>query len=616
MILIMTAILFSKPQSQPWLLAFSFFNALTMATISLGISTDTYAVGEWGYRIFGLILQFTLISFLLALSIKISGLIYKPLKKPLAIILFAAMQLIVITNLQIYSLYHFHINGMVMNLLFSGALLENIAFSWQMWASVIGIFLSTILIQFVFLYLIEKHLVEKRSWLTSISGKIWISGFLILEILFVLLNGFADGFKWESITSQNRYIPWLPPITMRSQLKKMGFNINNSKDVNLSVKSSSIRYPLQPLNCSAEKPFNIVFLVVDSLRFDMVTPEIMPFTASLKSQGLNFDNHFSGGSSTRYGMFSLFYGLNGAYWHPMLTQERGSVLFDITLEKQYQHFIYGSTKLTFPEFDRTIFSRLRTELHKGPHKTSAENDVEITNQLIHKIDTADSSKPFFGFLFYDAPHAYSLPADYPKIFEPRLDNVNYLALDEDYDPLPFLNLYKSTAHHVDKQIQRVMEDLQKQNLMDNTLIVITSDHGQEFNETGKNFWGHNSNFSIWQTKVPLIMLWPGKTATTYTHLSSHEDVLPCIMQELMGCTNPIESYSTGQSLFTQNLSDRSLLMETWTERAILYQDKIFFFDSFGKGKTYDKNYQVMDNQKLPARVLQDNLEKLSRFLKH
>ncbi len=610
----MTAILFSKPQTQPWLLAFSFLNALTMALISLGISTDDYSVIEWGYRGLGLIIQFTLISFLLALSITLISLIFASLKKTLAIILFACAQLLIITNLQIYSLYHFHINGMVMNLLFSGALLENIAFSWQMWASILIIFLFSILIQFLFLYFIEK-----RGWLSSISGKRWISGFLVFEILFILLNGLADGFKWETVTSQNRYIPWLPPITMRSQLKKMGFDINTSKPVNLSVKSSGIRYPLEPLNCPKEKPLNIVFLVVDSLRFDMVTPDIMPFTATLKKQALNFDNHFSGGSSTRYGMFSLFYGLNGAYWHPMLTHERGSVLFDLTLEKQYQHFIYGSTKLTFPEFDRTIFSKLRTKLNKGPHKTSAENDAEISNQLINKIDAADTTKPFFGFLFYDAPHAYSLPENYPKVFEPRLDNVNYLALDNNYDPLPFLNLYKSTAHYVDQQIQKVINHLQDRALMENTVIIITSDHGQEFNETGGNYWGHNSNFSIWQTKVPLLILWPGKVSQTYTHLSSHEDIVPSIMQELMACTNPIGSYSTGRSLFDQTGQDsqtRSLLMETWTERAIFYQNKIFFFDNLGKGKVYDENYRVLNNQTLPAAVIQDNLEKLSRFLKH
>lgn len=610
----MTAILFYRPQSSPWLLAFSFLNALSMAGISLGISADDYSSFEWSYRVVGLILQFTLVSFLLALLIKLISLIYAPLKKVLAILLFASAQLMIITNLQIYSLYHFHINGMVMNLLFSGALLENIAFSWQMWASVLAIFLFSILIQFLFLYFIEK-----RGWLNSISGKKWIGGFLVIETLFILLNGFADGFKWETVTSQNRYIPWLPPITMRSKLKKMGFDVNTNREVSLSVKSSGVRYPLEPLNCPAEKPLNIIFLVVDSLRFDMVTPEIMPFTAALKNQALNFDNHFSGGNSTRYGMFSLFYGLNGAYWHPMLTHERGSILFDLTVEKQYQHFIYGSTKLTFPEFDRTIFSKLRTELNKGPYKTSAENDAEISNQLINKIDAADIRKPFFGFLFYDAPHAYSLPEDYPKVFEPRLHNVNYLALDKDYDPLPFLNLYKSTAHYVDKQIQKVIDHLQKRGLLENTLIIITSDHGQEFNETGGNHWGHNSNFSIWQTKVPLLILWPGKTAHTYTHLSSHEDIVPSILQELMACTNPISRYSTGQSLFDQTgqqSQHRSLLMETWTERAIFYQNKMFFFDNFGKGKVYDENYRILDDQQLPAAVIQDNLEKISRFLKH
>jgi len=598
-------------QARPFgLLAFGFFNALTMAVISWNIPSEQ-GIAQGLYRFIGLCLHFSLISLLLAALISLLSLAYKPARKILAISFFAIAQLVVITNLQIYSLYHFHINGMVLNLLFSGALLENIAFSWQMWMSVILIFAFTIGIQFLFVWLMNKKL-----WLTQISTKKWVASFSIVEILFVLVNGFADGFKWETIISQNAYIPWLPPISMRSELRKWGFKIDSKKQGQISIKSSAINYPLKPMNCPIEHPLNLVFLVVDSLRSDMVNPETMPFTYSLKKQALDYENHFSGSNSTRYGMFSLYYGLNGTYWRPMLNSERGSILIDTTIEKKFQHFIYGSTRLTFPEFDRTIFSKLRSHLNKGTLTTSAENDAEITDRLINDLQQADRERPFFGFLFYDSTHAFSLPENYPQIFTPRLDQVNYLSLDKHTDPLPFLNLYKTTVYYVDHQIQNVIDHLKEQKLLDKTLVVITSDHGQEFNETGGNYWGHNGNFSQWQTKVPLIMLWPNKSPHKFEQLSSHEDIIPTLMHNLFQCSNPIGDYSTGIDLMTpeNQWPDRSLLLVNWNDQALLYKQHLYLINSLGKINTVDLNYQPQENKNIPYQELEQKLNESSRFI--
>lgn len=592
-----------------WPLGFAMINTFLMTGISLFINLEPASVGSWLFRIFGLLIYFGFISCLLTLIIKLIGTLYNPLQKPLSIILFSLAQVIVFANVQIHSLYHFHINGMVLNLLFSGALLETIAFSWWMWISIGLILLILLLAEYSLFLWIEK-------WPAS-DSPVTKKGvlFFVAFIGFILLNGFAEGLRWDWVNSQRGYIPWLPPISMRSHLKRMGFDVQKTPQT-LETKSSTIQYPLENLHCANQHPMNILFLVVDSLRADMMTNEIMPFSHQLKSRGLDFTQHYSNANSTRYGMFTLFYGLNGSYWHPMLQAERGSVLFDITLEKNYQHFIYGSTKLTFPEFDRTIFSKLRDQLKKGSKATSADNDREITDRFLVDISTRDKTKPFLGFLFFDSPHAFSLPYNYPDIFSPRLDQVNYLALDEDYDSLPFLNLYKTTANYVDTQIKRIIDVMDQQQLTNHTLIVITSDHGQEFNETGLNYWGHNGNFSRWQTHVPFVLLWPGKSPQNYQHLSSHEDLVPTLMQEIFQCTNTVSSYSTGQSLLDTSNKDRSLLMETWTERAIYYNHTLYFMDTLGVGKTLDMNYRKIDTEKLPPAVLHDNIEKISRFLKH
>lgn len=597
------------PKKTSWLLRFAMVNTLLMTGISIFINLEPASLWSWLFRICGLLIYFGFISCLLALLIKLVASLYEPVKKPLAVILFSATQIIIVANVQIHSLYHFHINGMVLNLLFSGALLETIAFSWWMWICISLIMLLVVFTEYSLLLWIEK-----KSGINS-SQKTQLVLFSLLFISFILLNGFAEGLRWNWVNSQRSYIPWLPTISMRSHLKRMGFDVQKHSPA-LSAKSSAIHYPLETLNCTDQHPMNILFLIVDSLRADMMTAEIMPFSNSLRAKSLDFINHSSNANSTRYGMFTLFYGLNGSYWHPMLQAERGSVLFDISREKKYQHFIYGSTKLTFPEFDRTIFSSLRDQLQKGEQKNSADNDREITDRFLQGISDRDTNRPFLGFLFFDSPHAFSLPHHYPEIFSPRLDKVNYLALNDDYNPLPFLNLYKTTAHYVDTQIQRVIEKLDQQQLTNNTLIIITSDHGQEFNETGLNYWGHNGNFSRWQTHVPFIALWPGKSAQVYSHLSSHEDLIPTLMQDIFHCKNDISRYSTGQSLFNTLNKNRSLLMETWTERAIYYNNTLYFMDALGVGKTVDTNYRKIDAEELPPSVLHDNIEKISRFLKH
>ncbi len=63
----------------------------------------------------------------------------------------------------------------------------------------------------------------------------------------------------------------------------------------------------------------------------------------------------------------------------------------------------------------------------------------------------------------------------------------------------------------------------------------SSDHGQEFNDTKQNNWGHNGNFSQWQSKVPFAIIYPNKSAKIYQHLSSHVDVVPTLIREVLGC---------------------------------------------------------------------------------
>ncbi len=604
-------------QGRRWLAPFTSINALVMALISLWHSQWPDTVGAQFYLVAGMIFHFSVIAFVITLCVLTISFLFRLEKHrlSLAIVLFAAAQLIVITNVKVFNLYHFHLNGMVINLLFSGALLENIAFSGIMWFSIAAILFGVLFGQRLLLALSHKISIKQK-----LSNRHHFGFFFLGYIILQLLSGCADAFGWNSITAQNRYIPWMPTTTMRSSLEKMGFDVKQQAENLLPDSADGLNYPIAPLQCAPQQKLNVLMLVVDSLRFDQLTAEVMPNSFRVKEQAISFDNHFSTSNATRYGLFSMLYGISGSYWKPMLAAERGTVLFDVTQQLDYQHFIYGSSTLTFPEFDRTIFSALRDHMHSGNYKNSAENDIDITQRFIGDLKNLPADKPFFGFLFFDAPHGFGIPKDYPHRFEPMLETVNYLSLDNNYDPVPFLNLYKTTAHFVDGLIKQILDELATQQRLQNTLVIITSDHGQEFNETHKNFWGHNSNFSHWQTKVPLLLLWPGKPAATISRLTSHEDLLPTLLSEVFACSNPIRDYSTGELLLSSNNDSessnaRGLLMETWTDRAILYDSHLYLIDPLGDIDVVDQNYDPVDNLELPPDVLTHAIEQMSRFLK-
>ncbi|MFE8730978.1 sulfatase-like hydrolase/transferase, partial [Aeromonas hydrophila] len=65
------------------------------------------------------------------------------------------------------------------------------------------------------------------------------------------------------------------------------------------------------------------------------------------------------------------------------------------------------------------------------------------------------------------------------------------------------NRYKNSVFYTDQLLEQMLSQLQQQGLSEQTIVVITSNHGQEFNETQSNSWGYGSNYSPYQVQVPL-----------------------------------------------------------------------------------------------------------------
>ena len=256
-----------------------------------------------------------------------------------------------------------------------------------------------------------------------------------------------------------------------------------------------------------------------------------------------FTHHLSSSNGTRGGICGLYFGLSSTYWADFERTGTQPLFIDRMLEMGYDINAFASATLVSPPFYRIIFGSVKDIRMETPGATPFDRDNKITEDFLAYLDTRkESDKPFFSFVFYDLLHAIDIPARYRTKFQPSWEYANYLALNNDLDPEPFFNLYRNCAYYVDSLVGLVVNRLEQNGMLENSVVVITGDHGQEFNENGKNFWGHGSDFSNAQVHVPFILYYPGHHPEVFAHRTSHYDVTPTLMKRVVGVENPFEDF--------------------------------------------------------------------------
>ena len=277
--------------------------------------------------------------------------------------------------------------------------------------------------------------------------------------------------------------------------------------------NTPLHYPTTAMqNHLPAHSYNIVMIVIDTWRSDYLTAEVTPNIYQFARKSLRYQNHWSGGNSTQAGMFSLFYGLPASYWTSMLKQQHGPVLMHELLKNQYQTGIFSSSELAIPPLYKTIYLEIPNLKIIADGDTIVERDADINVQFKNFLTTASNNKrPFFNVLVYDGAHGFCGGGNPIHKFQPELATCGRFALNQDTDPQPIINRYKNALYRIDGLVGEVLNDLAAKKLLNNTIIIITGDHGEEFNDNHLNYWEHANNFSRYQVQTPLIMFWPGKS---------------------------------------------------------------------------------------------------------
>lgn len=191
----------------------------------------------------------------------------------------------------------------------------------------------------------------------------------------------------------------------------------------------------------------------------------------------------------------------------------------------------------------------RTEAFEGlvqfPNNAGARHGTYVPDQLTEsalrftkyaKPDQFNRHRPFFLFLSYPTPHANNEEGR-------RTGNGMQVPTDAPYSNEPWPAPEKNKAAMIarmDGDIGRIVEQLRQQKVLDNTIIIFTSDNGPHaeggvnpkyLNSSGP-FRGHKRDLTEGGIRVPLIVHWPARIAAgqVSAHVGAFWDFLPTLAE--------------------------------------------------------------------------------------
>ncbi|MBI5095995.1 MAG: sulfatase [Candidatus Hydrogenedentes bacterium] len=307
----------------------------------------------------------------------------------------------------------------------------------------------------------------------------------------------------------------------------------------------------------AKRPPNIVMFAIDSIRRDHMScygyPRLTtPNMDRLAAKGVLFENAFSAYIPTTPAYSTILTGRDVmGHQQPSLgpkhpLYEDQPTMPEILRKVGYKSVCVGFDKGFFRGFDEYYNFEGWVSWEDRPAR-KAENLNAVALPALEKLH--QSKKPFLLFLRHMDPHSpYLPPPPFDTMFYSKdpCDKKNksmkpvfafkpfaeFLAswmppgcTDKDY----VVAQYDGELAYMDACIQRILTRVEELGLAEDTLIVITGDHGETLYDH-EIFFDHHGLYEP-TLVVPLIFYWPGKVqqgvrSKAYT---LHEDLLPTLL---------------------------------------------------------------------------------------
>lgn len=146
------------------------------------------------------------------------------------------------------------------------------------------------------------------------------------------------------------------------------------------------------------------------------------------------------------------------------------------------------------------------------HSLSRKTAASVTDEFTRWLDTR-ADRPFFAFLnYFDAHDPYRPPQSFKLPFGSP-DGRYWTSWTADYaegETQELIDAYDSSINYVDSQIGLLLEELAGRGLRENTIIIVTSDHGEQFGEHHPRLFNHGNSLYLPLLRVPLVIAYSGR----------------------------------------------------------------------------------------------------------
>ncbi|MCR5183731.1 MAG: DUF3413 domain-containing protein [Opitutales bacterium] len=509
----------------------------------------------------------------------------------------------------VFGIYRFHIyNPFVLDLLLGGDAGGIFVFSAGQYALASGLF-ALIVAGTAFLWFLASKAGKYRCLPLCVYA-----GFSFLFLLSAnFMHAYYSAVNSRSVSRIAEVYPFYFPLTANRFLINRGWVDPEKVREKVKVQAGgTFFYPQHPL-AGTPSGKNILFILIDSWNIRSFKPEVMPTICDFARNAQVFEEHYSGDHGTRTGVISLFAGLPGLYFNTLRGTGTPAALVDFATKNDYRPRLLATARLSNPPFTQTIFSCVPGDaISDSFHDDKKTVDAWLDWTRERAQIPAEKRRPFFGLVFLDQLHNMHLPDDAQKIFPSTWDGPHYESLSASTDAENFFNLYKNNAFWVDRQVARILNDLKERGWLEDTIVILTGDHGQEFNEEGNNIYGHGSMFSTYQLHVPFILFDATLPPKRYNHWSAHYDVSVTLLQNYFDCKNPPSDYSIGKNLFDTS-SRRWLLVGHPENFAVLEEDRTTHVKFDRSYVIYDRNSRELKDARIRADIFQKALKESQHF---
>lgn len=293
---------------------------------------------------------------------------------------------------------------------------------------------------------------------------------------------------------------------------------------------------------SSDKGVRIVLVTLDTLRFDALTAE-MPLTLAWAEQNaLRFERFYAATPITQPTHATLFTGLHpwqhGVSRNGQVLGDEFTTLAEVLQGAGFETFaVVAALPVTAPFGFGQGFDHFDARFEHGrkgrwahlryPAQPFYRLATAVTDAALAALDACERRRQFLWIHYYD-PHApYGNTVGSSRLSEVTLRERIERGADAAAEIANARELYGRDVGHVDRELGRVLERLQRDAGRFDTHVVVTADHGESFGEDAS--LGHGTRLTAGQIHVPLLIASPALESGVRSDVAGSADVAPTIL---------------------------------------------------------------------------------------